>query len=607
MTRIQQTIDFLARICQSGAALEAARLAAALRAGTAAVGRWLTSRWPAPAAGADAYLREALSLKAAGRFAEADAVLSHASASFPDDFETAFQYAALAEDKTDTDEKLRRWRWLHARFPEHPLAHARLGGAVRRSGDRAEAQSVLNAAIARFPDSSEVAMEWAMLALEAMDSAEALQRWQAVVARFPDNPFGHAGVAIALRQLLRLDEADAVLIGAMERFPSAAFLASEYAVNGDMRGDNDAAFRRWNTVRERFPEDAIGYAGLGAALGKANRFAEADALLAVAVERFPQDVNVASNYAWVAVSRSDWHEAIRRCEAANARFPEHPAVKESWRHTLWHAKLAAADEQAAVREGTSHSAPHIARSGIPSLSENLVAVGPGGDDGLLAQDLLMKFESLGENCELGFVQRHYGAEPLGLLRWAGIPLPKLIRGLEDGFAGVGTPANTAMYVDPNIQEYRIADKTYDLSMHTFIAEDKENEGVIFEKICRRARYLRQKLLDDLALGEKIFVFQSDNGLSDQAAGRLHAALRRYGNNALLVVRGESATRLPGEVESLVDNLFVGYLDRLGYDGKQWDISFDLWFTICRKAHLLWMSSSDLAANPCEREIHSQAC
>ena len=32
--------------------------------------------------------------------------------------------------------------------------------------------------------------------------------------------------------------------------------------------------------------------------------------------------------------------------------------------------------------------------------------------------LLNSFESLGDNCEFGFVQRKFGTEPAGLLRWA---------------------------------------------------------------------------------------------------------------------------------------------------------------------------------------------
>ncbi len=32
------------------------------------------------------------------------------------------------------------------------------------------------------------------------------------------------------------------------------------------------------------------------------------------------------------------------------------------------------------------------------------------------EHLLMQFESLGENCELGFVQDHLGVNPIGLFR-----------------------------------------------------------------------------------------------------------------------------------------------------------------------------------------------
>ena len=37
-------------------------------------------------------------------------------------------------------------------------------------------------------------------------------------------------------------------------------------------------------------------------------------------------------------------------------------------------------------------------------------------------DLVLDFESVGDNCELGIFQRRVGAEPLGLLRFAGAPL-----------------------------------------------------------------------------------------------------------------------------------------------------------------------------------------
>src|SRR6185312_11010618 len=54
-----------------------------------------------------------------------------------------------------------------------------------------------------------------------------------------------------------------------------------------------------------------------------------------------------------------------------------------------------------------------------------------------AADLVMRFESLGDNCELGLVQRRCGKEPLGLLRFANIMLPSLLRGVSTGFDRLG--------------------------------------------------------------------------------------------------------------------------------------------------------------------------
>ena len=76
---------------------------------------------------------------------------------------------------------------------------------------------------------------------------------------------------------------------------------------------------------------------------------------------------------------------------------------------------------------------------------------PAGDDaalGLSERDLAMRFESLGgtgHGCEFGLFQRHFGAEPLGLLRWADLSHHLLTRALESRFDGVGLPENTIVF------------------------------------------------------------------------------------------------------------------------------------------------------------------
>src|SRR5260221_3025006 len=66
--------------------------------------------------------------------------------------------------------------------------------------------------------------------------------------------------------------------------------------------------------------------------------------------------------------------------------------------------------------------------------------------------LMMQFESLGENCEFGLVQRRCGAEPLGLLRFASAPLPVLLAGLRARFEGLGDPGEIDIQISENQQE-----------------------------------------------------------------------------------------------------------------------------------------------------------
>lgn len=61
--------------------------------------------------------------------------------------------------------------------------------------------------------------------------------------------------------------------------------------------------------------------------------------------------------------------------------------------------------------------------------------------GIPALQFMLGFESLGDNCEFGLVQRRCGAEPLGLLRFSNIELGPLLRGLVAEFDELGAREN----------------------------------------------------------------------------------------------------------------------------------------------------------------------
>ncbi len=210
---------------------------------------------------------------------------------------------------------------------------------------------------------------------------------------------------------------------------------------------------------------------------------------------------------------------------------------------------------------------------------------------LLDKDMILKFEGLGgtsQGCEFGLVQREFGAEPVGLLRWTGMTAESLAAALEADFEGVGTPEQTILdyFQWPTHREYRTEDRRFLINMHTWVREDEKPYDAMFQMMCRRLAFLRDKLLDDLSRAEKIFVFKmGDRICSNEEIARIHAALRRHGPNTLLYVRIADGAHPGGTVEQVQDGLLIGYISHFNQspDGEVRPAAFDEWRTICREA------------------------
>ncbi len=196
------------------------------------------------------------------------------------------------------------------------------------------------------------------------------------------------------------------------------------------------------------------------------------------------------------------------------------------------------------------------------------------------EHLLKQFESLGENCELGFVQEHLGAYPIGLFRWSGIDLEHLITALDTDLAGIGAVENSAIYSDDTFREYYFRDTRYGMHTHTKMFEHDLAADKAMDTLCKRTRRLCEKLLEDLSDGEKIFVFQSGARLSPPDLTRLYQAVRRLGPTAeLLYVHPADDGQRPGEVKRVQRGLIVGAIDQAGFDGVTWKISYRLWLEL----------------------------
>jgi hypothetical protein len=126
-------------------------------------------------------------------------------------------------------------------------------------------------------------------------------------------------------------------------------------------------------------------------------------------------------------------------------------------------------------------------------------------DAAALQDLLVKFESLGENCEFGLVQRHCGAEPLGLLRFSSSPLSVLITALETEFEGLGHPDRLSVELSTDRREYMVRDEQFGFLYHAWVLAGEMPPAEIHEREVKQLPTLTRKMIHDLTVGEK-FLF-----------------------------------------------------------------------------------------------------
>ena len=142
------------------------------------------------------------------------------------------------------------------------------------------------------------------------------------------------------------------------------------------------------------------------------------------------------------------------------------------------------------------------------------------------QALVLNFESIGDNCELGILQRRAGVEPLGLLRFAGAPLPNLLRALKARFAGIRDPAGIRVRAENG--EFMVLLTRYDMIYHADVKVGESEPDVVLRQQTRTVGFLADKLIADLENPSKILVFRQNEPLLAAELNDLRVALAAYG-------------------------------------------------------------------------------
>ncbi len=204
------------------------------------------------------------------------------------------------------------------------------------------------------------------------------------------------------------------------------------------------------------------------------------------------------------------------------------------------------------------------------------------EEPLTPEALMLRFENIGDNCEFGLVQRHFKADPVGLLRFAGLRTPRrLIRFLDERFGRFGEPGSLGVRVIGG--EYWITDEIYGLSYHTFRYQTEVAAAEVIRENEIKLGYLKRKFVEDLEEGDKIMVYKRVVTDDVHEIIALHAALNGFGAvNKLLWVTQSNGEHAPGDVEWVGDRLLKGYVGTISLTNAH-DYDPEIWLRLCRNA------------------------
>lgn len=222
---------------------------------------------------------------------------------------------------------------------------------------------------------------------------------------------------------------------------------------------------------------------------------------------------------------------------------------------------------------------------------------------------ISRFESLGDNCEFGFVQRKLGAEDGSLFRWARIEPWQLYAVLEHNFVGIYKFENLVPLQPTMVTETYFGfgwhSKLYSAAVKGVMTfkEPEEARRRIHASEYRKQVYLVTKFLTRLRAGGMIYVIKSNKGIDPVCLTFIERELTRLARGAkfwLLELRATQDAALTGQCERVGPQRLLGHVARFGTYDTADDFDLEVYKTMLPKALGLaafptWAASQKKAA------------
>ena len=247
---------------------------------------------------------------------------------------------------------------------------------------------------------------------------------------------------------------------------------------------------------------------------------------------------------------------------------------------------------------------------LPDLSEAILST-----LGRPLKEILTSFESLGDNCSFGIVQRKAGVEVLGLFRFGSSSINAVLQGLGDGLEALRSKSEFTMaFGDGRPREHLVRVERYGLQWHTFRYENELTAEQVLEENTAKIQFLRRKFVDGLAAGRKAYVLARTTNdsqilLAPTPDGRFFryfsrepirlsealaawCALNRSGPRVLLFITPATNARPGGSVDCLAPGLYRGYAANLMISDRLEVEDHADWLRLLASCRLLMQPSSN---------------
>jgi tetratricopeptide (TPR) repeat protein len=173
-------------------------------------------------------------------------------------------------------------------------------------------------------------------------------------------------------------------------------------------------------------------------------------------------------------------------------------------------------------------------------------------------DIYNHFESLGFDCDFGYAQRMVGAEPMGLFKWSGVEPHHLMEIMNNRLEDFDNPEHYSLVLQPTNQ-YFLKDSKYGTVTQIDMIAGIVPEDALLKKMIQRQSFLKRKLLSDIKIGKKIFVYRFDNDPIDRYVEKMVSSLQGIGMKKILITRAPDDEYKPGSTRVFSAGVMIGYI------------------------------------------------